>query len=704
MLFEKPFLLLLVALLGTAVISSEASDHRVLAREIRRRDAASTNPSDLDGKTFDYVIVGGGLAGLTVASRLSENENVTVAVIEAGPAGTSKDQASRIDPPAGNLYNHMLDTNMNWKFKTVPQANLGGAVKDFPRGKVLGGSSAVNGLYYVRHSTSEQDAWGEIVGDKNLWGWDNMYRAMKKSENFTDASDDVKKAVQISSVPGSHGTKGPIQVSWPGQSYDSVGAFIKAASHTAAPYAKDAYSGNNIGAYLALETLNPSNWTRSFARSGYIDPYVFRKNLKVLTGHLVTKVEMEKGQKLAKATGVTYQAKRGGQSFQVKAGREVIMCGGAVNTPQVLQLSGIGEKDFLNSKKIDVVVDSPGVGYNLQDHVSGGVQWSPAQNTKMPPTDTNQSPVVNSYTNTAVCYVNGTQGLKDQWDNYLNQVKGNKTKAVNALQAPDVVKKGYELTYSTVLGLIEKGVAPLEMLYSLSFGQILVQTAMQHSFSRGSIMINSTDPFEHPIIDPRYFEQDSDRFLIRSGFKLARSIGQTDPLKSFLGNETVPGTNVQSDDQWDQFIQGRVGTEYHPSGTAAMLPKSKGGVVDKTMRVYGTSNLRVIDASVVPYVVSSHFMSLVYGLAEIGAEIVLDAYNHDMQNQSSGNAGAGGGNNQANSSKGGAAGGNNQNKSSKGGSDNGAPSSARAGASPLSMLSTLSLTSLVTFAYLYTAM
>ena len=147
MLFEKPFLLLLVALLGSAVISSEASDHRGLVREIRKRDAASTNPSDLDGKTFDYVIVGGGLAGLTVASRLSENENVTVAVIEAGPAGTSKDLASRIDPPAGNLYNHMLETNMNWKFKTVPQANLGGAVKDFPRGRVLGGSSAVNGLY-----------------------------------------------------------------------------------------------------------------------------------------------------------------------------------------------------------------------------------------------------------------------------------------------------------------------------------------------------------------------------------------------------------------------------------------------------------------------------------------------------------------------------------------------------------------------------
>ena len=119
--------------MGSAVISSEASDHRGLVREIRKRDAASTNPSDLDGKTFDYVIVGGGLAGLTVASRLSENENVTVAVIEAGPAGTSKDLASRIDPPAGNLYNHMLETNMNWKFKTVPQANLGGAVKDFPR-------------------------------------------------------------------------------------------------------------------------------------------------------------------------------------------------------------------------------------------------------------------------------------------------------------------------------------------------------------------------------------------------------------------------------------------------------------------------------------------------------------------------------------------------------------------------------------------
>lgn len=651
MLCEKIISLLLVAYLASAVFAIDASNNNGMNRALRKRYAASTDPKSLDGQTFDYVVIGGGLAGLVVASRLSENKNINVAVIEAGSAGTSKGEKARIDPPAGNLYNHVLDSELNWNFTTVPQVFLGTNSLPWPRGKVLGGGSAVNGLYYVRHSRVEQDAWGDLINDKDHWGWDNMYRAMKKAENFTDATDDVKKLVHIESNSDSHGNKGPIQVSWPGQAYEACGAFVNTSSDNFSPFAQDAYSGFNIGTYAAMSTINPSNWTRSFARSGYYDPYVYRENLHVLTEHLVTKIDMDNSGKLAKATAVHYKAKPNGKEYTVKVGREAIVSGGAVNTPQILQLSGIGEKSFLESKQIGVVVDSPGVGYNLQDHLSGGVEWSPASKTQMPPSDTDQSDLVNSYTNGPVAYVNGTQIMgNDDWGKYLDQVKGNKSNAVNALQAPDVVKQGYDLTYSTVAGLLEKNVAPLEMLFSMAFGKLQVQTAMQHEFSRGTIMINSTDPFEYPIIDPRYLEQDTDKQMIRAGFKLARKIGQTDPLKSYFADETNPGSNVNSDDQWDQFIAGRVGTEYHPSGTAAMLPKNKGGVVDKKMRVYGTSNLRVIDASVVPFVMSSHFMSLVYGLAEIGAELVLDDYNNS---NNGGGAGAGGnkGNGSSNDNK-----------------------------------------------------
>ena len=259
--------------------------------------------------------------------------------------------------------------------------------------------------------------------------------------------------------------------------------------------------------------------------------------------------------------------------------------------------------------------------------------------------------------------------MKDQWGTYLDQVKGNKSKAVNALPAPDSVKKGYDLTYQTVLDTIQNQIATMEILFSTAFGKIQVQAALQHAFSRGTVMINSTDPFEPPVIDPRYLEQESDMFMLREGFKVARSIGEAAPLNSYLEKETNPGKDVSSDSDWENFIRGRVQTEFHISGTAVMLPKDKGGVVDKNLMVYGTSNLRVIDASVVPFVVSSHFMSLVYGLAEIGSEIVLDSY----KNSNGNNNRNGGGN--GNNKDGASSGNNNNNNNSDSKSDNKSDSS-----------------------------
>mgnify|MGYP002722020936 FL=1 len=626
MLGVTPFLLVLVALVASAVVSASDVSVARLSRELRKRDTASTDASEFNGKSFDYVIIGGGLAGLVVASRLTENPNITVAVIEAGTSGTAKNESEKILPPAANLYNSPGQTYMNWHYKTVPQPQLNNRVAPWPRGKVLGGSSAINGLYYVRHSVHEQDAWGDVIGAKDLWGWDNMYRAMKKSEAFTGPLDSVAQIDQISPNPDSHGMNGPINSTWPAVTYECVGAFVNASSSVATPHAKDPYGGTNLGTYVATLNINPSNWTRSFARTGYYDPYVYRSNLHVLTRHLVTKIEFDTSGKQIKATDVKFKSDPNSDEYTVKAGREVIVSGGAINTPQILQLSGIGDKDFLKSKGIDVVLESPAVGYNLQDHISGGVEWHPKDSTKMPPSDINESKEVNSYTNSGVAYVNGSQILKDQWNSYIDQVKGNKSKAVDAYNGTDAAKKGYDLTYSTVLGVIQKNVATVEMLFSMAFGQVQVQSALQHAFSRGHVLVNSNDPFQAPNIDPRYFEQSSDLDMLRGAFKLAREVGQAQPLNSFLDQETHPGTNVTSDQDWDNFIRDRVGTEYHPSGTAAMLPQDKGGVVDKNLMVYGTSNLRVIDASVVPFVVASHFMSLVYGVAEVGAEVVLEAY------------------------------------------------------------------------------
>ena len=671
MLCEKPLVLLLAACLALVVALVEASErqpHLELHRELRKRNAASTDPSELNGKTFDYVVIGGGQAGLVVASRLSENPDISVAVIEAGTSGTAKNESEKIDIPAANLYNSPGKTYMNWKYNTVKQPQLNDRVTSCPRGKVLGGSSAINGLYYVRHSVGEQDAWGKIVDDKELWGWNNMYRAMKKSETFTEPKSSVADVDRIVAEPNSHGKDGPIHASWPAVPFECTGAFINASVDVAAPFANDPYAGTNLGTYVATSNINPTNWTRSFSRTGYYDPFVYRSNLHVLTQHLVTKINFDKSGKQLKATEVKFKSSPDSDEYTVKVGREAIISGGAINTPQILQLSGIGEKGFLKSKGIDAVLNLPGVGYNLQDHVSGGVEWQPKGTTKLPPQDLKQSKEVNSYTNSAVAYLNGSQVMKDQWGTYLDQVKGNKSKAVNALPAPDSVKKGYDLTYQTVLDTIQNQIATMEILFSTAFGKIQVQAALQHAFSRGTVMINSKDPFEPPNIDPRYLEQESDMFMLREGFKVARSIGEAAPLNSYLEKETNPGKDVSSDSDWENFIRGRVQTEFHISGTAVMLPKDKGGVVDKNLRVYGTSNLRVIDASVVPFVVSSHFMSLVYGLAEIGSEIVLDSYKNSNDNNN--RNGSGNGNN-----KDGASSGNNNNNNGDSKNDNKSDSS-----------------------------
>ncbi len=245
-----------------------------------------TDGRQLNGQTFDYVIVGGGLAGLAVASRLSEDSDVTVAVVEAGGSGVGD---ATLTTPAANLYDSSVGTAKDWQYVTTAQQGLNGRTAPWPRGKVLGGSSAINGLYWVRASKIEHNVWAELAagGSANnetvnqIWGWDNMLAAMKKSETFTaprsQVSGQLGEALDFDA--GSHGTSGPIHATWPAVTYDSIGAFVQSAAQVGVPFNPDPDGGNTTGAFVALSTINPSNWTRSFSRTGYIDPVLNRPNL-----------------------------------------------------------------------------------------------------------------------------------------------------------------------------------------------------------------------------------------------------------------------------------------------------------------------------------------------------------------------------------------------------------------------------------------
>lgn len=587
----------------------------------------SSKHSMLDGKTFDYVIAGGGQAGAALAGRLSENPNVTVAVIEAGVSGTSPDDSARLDIPSANLYNSSSSTYMDWQFTTEKQVYLDGKTRSWPRGKVVGGSSAINGLYYVRHSKEEQNAWAKLIGDESNWGWDKMYHAMKKSEHFVHPLDQPREVAHIYWDPSSHGKYGPVGITWPAISYPQVGAFVDTSSKVASPYNSDPNNGKSWGTFVAALTINSTDWTRSFARAAYIDPVVSRPNLKVLAEHRVSRIMFDTSNKdSVKATGVKFKKTRHGKEYTVHAKREVIVASGTVNTPQILQLSGIGEKNLLKSKNINVVVNLPGVGEHLQDHMSTGVVWSPKNSSLMPPQIVTGNAKVDSFTNSGTAYVNASTVMGNKWPQYIKEVKRNKTAAVNALQAPWEVKKGYEATYDAVTKLLNSPIGAVELLLSLTFGNVQVQAAMQHPMSRGKIYLNSADVFDAPVINPRYMEQRSDMDIMFAGAKLAQKVGQTDPLNSYMGSQVNPSVNTTTREQWIGWLRNQLHTEFHPCGTASMMPRNLGGVVNNELLVYGTSNLRVVDASVIPILPSAHLMSVVYGIAEIAADIIKSEY------------------------------------------------------------------------------
>jgi len=581
----------------------------------------TANGWDLDGKSYDYVIVGGGTAGLVLANRLSANKGTTVAVIEAGNSGY--DDNDKFVIPDANLYNSAVNTQYDWKFHTSSQKHMNNRRASWPRGKVLGGSSAVNGMYYVRPSKTEVNVWSKLAGGSGRWNWDSLLAGMKKSEHFRGPVKSVENQLNIQYDTDSHGTNGPIGTTWPGVTYSPVEQFIKTADKLSGSINKDPYNGHNHGTYVALSSIDKTNWHRSFSRNGYLDPVSSRSNLHVLTGHTVTSVIFDRSGKKAQATGVHYAASSKEAVHTVHANKEVIISGGSINSPQILQLSGIGDKNLLNGLGIDVVVDLPGVGENLQDHVSAGMSFKPKHKKDAGPNSVTGDAKTDSYVNSAVSYTSLSR-LFNNKDSIIGKIQSRAKQIADSHNVSPSVRRGQSKAYDAIANnIFPANVGPVEILGNVMFGSISIQAALQHPLSRGSIKITSKDPFAYPKINPNYFNENLDLVILREGFKLIREMSKQSPLKDVIDYETVPGDKVQSNEDWEDWIRSAAGTEYHPSSTCAMLPRHDGGVVDENLKVYGTKNLRVVDASVTPISMSCHLESVVYGLAEVAADIIL---------------------------------------------------------------------------------
>ncbi|SNX86062.1 related to Glucose oxidase [Melanopsichium pennsylvanicum] len=590
-------------------------------------------------EVFDYVIAGGGTAGLALAGRLTEEPDITVAVIEAGHSGYSDDEALLV--PSNAYLKSSVGSDLDWQYVTVLQSKLQDAsgqprTAAWPRGKVLGGSSAINGMYYVAASKREHQVWGRLSGDQGTWGWHSLRDAMKKSTQF--ASNSVKELDSfINNQTEFIGSHGPVSVSYPGVSYQPVADWVPTLAAIGLSSANSPYDGENQGAFIAGSTISAKEWERSFSRNAYVDPIADRrKNLVVLPDQTVTRIIFDTTPDVDgsfRALGVEFAANSSAPRVHVTARREVILSAGAIGSPQILQLSGFGCKELLKSKNVTMIKELPGVGQNLQDHLAGSVVYSPAQGLVLP-SATNLTKKA-SFVDSSVAYVTLEKIYgSNETSNFLARAKQFSADYIkSATNVPDAVKRGWAKQYKYLLedllvpksknGFTGTAKGAMEMLLGISTGNsIQVEAALQAPFSRGWVEIASNNPFDKPIINPNYLQHQSDVELMRSGFQLARKIGSTAPLNTVLSAETAPGAAVSSDADWDKYIAQTVQTEYHPSSTCSMLDEQDGGVVDNELRVYGTSNVRVVDASVIPISLSSHLMSAVYAVAEVGADLI----------------------------------------------------------------------------------
>jgi choline dehydrogenase-like flavoprotein len=571
-----------------------------------------------------------------LASRLTEDSNKTVLVIEAG--NTGYEVQNKIDVPGNAYYSSLLNTDYDWQYKTAPQANLGNRVLDWPRGRVLGGSTAVNGLYLVRPSALEVNAWAQLAGPNGteFWGWDSLFAAMKKSEKFTPPAEEIAKEFDIQYNADSHGTSGPLDYSYPGYLLPIVGDWTTVLENIGILSSPDPNGGQGWGAFVATSSINPTNWTRSYSRSAYIDPLPPRANLHILANTRVMKVNTEKNTDgTVKATGITYALTPNSAWQTVTANKEVILSGGAVGSPHMLLLSGIGPKDQLAQFNITPVVDLPGVGEHLQDHLASQVIYKTSGQTAaqeaVNQTLVNGSSTFLSFVNSAIAYSNITDLFGDYASTFKDEVSKNATWAVETLSPTTdaTVRAGYAATYALQAEqLIMSPIGQVELLLGLTGtaqggdDSVAVQAALQRSFSRGRMYLNNSSPWEYPVIDPNYLAHPADVWLLREGLKLARKLSQTDPFSKTLTTEVYPGPAVSTDAEWDAWLKTVVTTEYHPSGACSMLPLEQGGVVGADLKVHGTSNLRVIDSSVFPIEFAAHLMTITYGLAEKGADLI----------------------------------------------------------------------------------
>ena len=512
---------------------------------------------------YDYVIVGAGSAGCVLAARLSEDPDVSVLLLEAGPA----DVKENIHVPAA--FGSLFKTDVDWDYATAPEDGCNGRMMFLPRGKTLGGSSSINAMVYIRGAREDYDGWRDLAGDG--WGYDDVLPYFKRSEDNERGESEY------------HGVGGPLSVSDSRSRNEMSEAWVEAAAETGLKL-NDDFNGerqDGVGMYQVTQR----GGMRCSTAVAFLHPALERRNLTVETGLQVHRVMVERG----RAVGVA--GERFGQPFEALAEREVVLSAGAYNSPQLLMLSGIGPAEHLVTREIEVLHDLPGVGQNLQDHINSGVIY------------TTEEPV------------SLLLGMEPEHQlAFAEQGRGPLTSNVAEAggfwrSRPDLPAPDLQFHAAPVM-FVDEGLGD-PIAHGMSFGACILTPR-----SRGTVTLRSADPTAKPWIRHQFYSDPDDLAVMVDGLRLTMDIARAPALSRYCRDPFVAPASSDDADLREHLAR-RSQTLYHPVGTCAM-----GSVVDSELRVNGVEALRVVDASVMPVVPRGNTNAPTIAVAERAADLI----------------------------------------------------------------------------------